>query len=220
VLKAPEANPHAASALRILIVSGIRLYREGLALVLAQQGDTGEVSTCEEPTVGLELARQFHPDIILLDMSASGSTSAARALARVAPNAKIIALAVRDCEPHVLACAEAGVVGYVPREGSVGDLVTAIRHAARDEALCSPVIAAGLMRHVAMLSTHSGMHSSVRRLTAREREIADQIALGMSNRAVAAQLGIELCTVKNHVHNILEKLGVSQRGEIVAYLRH
>jgi DNA-binding NarL/FixJ family response regulator len=111
----------------------------------------------------------------------------------------------------VLACVEAGVSGYVPRTGSIEDLVAAIRSAVRGEARCPPVITSALMRRVATLANAGG---AGHRLTTRELEIAEHIALGMSNREIARRLGIELCTVKNHVHHMLEKLGVSRRADI------
>ena len=202
---------HPADGLRIVIVSDIRLYREGLSRVLSQLHDVGCVATCESATECLGLAHQFQPDIILLDMSAASSASSARLLSREFSSAKIVALAVPETEPRVLACVEAGVTGYVAREGSIDDLVTAIRHSARGEAICSPIIAAGLMRRVATLAHDKSLTSH---LTAREVEIAQHIALGMSNRAIATRLGIEICTVKNHVHNILEKLGVDGRADV------
>jgi two-component system, NarL family, nitrate/nitrite response regulator NarL len=202
--------------LRIAIVSDIRLYRDGLARVLSDLDDVAKVATydtaedCVGPAVG------FSPHIILLDMTTSRSSSSLRLFARNLPGASIVAIAVPETEPFVLACVEAGVTGYVPREGSIDDLVTAVRLSARGQALCSPVIAAGLMRRLATLARCAGIS---RNLTTRELEIAEYIALGMSNRDIASRLGIELCTVKNHVHNMLEKLGATRRTEIAGYIR-
>lgn len=206
-----------AAGLRIVIVSDIRLYRDGLARVLALLDDVADVATCETAIECLARAHRFAPDIILLDMSTTSSDSAARLFSRELSSARIVALAVPESAPRILACVEAGVTGYVAREGSVDDLIAAIRHAARGEALCSPVIALGLMRRLA-----AGAHdkSLAAHLTARELEIAEHIALGMSNRVIADRLGIELCTVKNHVHNILEKLGVGRRADVAGYIRN
>ncbi|MGV9613516.1 LuxR C-terminal-related transcriptional regulator [Nocardia xishanensis] len=207
------------SALRIVIVSPIRLYREGLAAVLSALGGIGEIATCEHPVEGLHLARQLAPHILLLDMSAVNSSASARLYAREFPDTKIVALALPETEQRVVDCAEAGVVAYVPREGSIDDLMATIRHAAQGKTLCSPLIAAGLMRRVAALANENRLRRSRPLLTARESEVADYIALGLSNRAIAARLGIEVCTVKNHVHNILEKLGVTQRADVAEHLR-
>jgi DNA-binding NarL/FixJ family response regulator len=201
--------------MRIVIVSEIRLYRDGLARVLEELDDVAEVLTCDAAAGCVGLAVRFSPHIILLDMTATCSASSVRLFAKTIPRATIVAIAVPETEPCVLACVEAGVTGYVPRKGSIDDLVAAIRLSAHGEALCSPVIAAGLMRRLATLAQCT---SNVRHLTTRELEIAEHIALGMSNRDIAACLGIELCTVKNHVHNILEKLGVNRRSDVVGYI--
>lgn len=204
------------AALRIAVVSQIRLYRDGLAQVLGGLDDVAQVVAFETaPDCLADTARDM-PDVILLDMAAVCSEAAARLLANRLPGAHIVAIAVPETEPRVLACVEAGVTGYVPREGSIEDLVTAIRMAARGQAMCSPMIAAGLMRRLATLTNKEQPEAQ---LTAREFEIAGYVARGMSNRDIADCLSIELCTVKNHVHNMLEKLGATRRIEIADYLR-
>jgi DNA-binding NarL/FixJ family response regulator len=199
-------------SLRIVIVAPIRLYREGVASVLSALGGIEEVATCEQVVDGLRLAHRVVPHILLLDMSAVSSSAAARLFSRELPEIKIVALALPETEQSVVACAESGVIGYVPPEGSIEDLIAVVWHVAQGETLCSPVIAAGLMRRVATLANDHRLHRP--RLTARELEVADHIALGLSNRAIAARLGIELCTVKNHVHHILAKLGAAQRADV------
>jgi two-component system nitrate/nitrite response regulator NarL len=206
---------HCDAGMRIVIVSEIRLYRDGLARVLEELDDVAEVLSCDPAADYAGPAARFLPHVILLDMTARSSAASARLLAKKIPQATIVAIAVPETEPCVLACVEAGVTAYVPRKGSIDDLVTAIRLSARGEALCSPVIAAGLMRRLATLAQCTG---GARNLTSRELEIAEHVALGMSNRDIAGCLGIELCTVKNHVHNMLEKLGVTRRCDVAAFI--
>ncbi|MCV7070106.1 response regulator transcription factor [Mycolicibacterium rufum] len=173
--------------------------------------DVAEVVPYDNALLCVSEGERSAPNIVLLDMSTDASAAAARLLARDLPSARIVALAVPETEPDVLACIEAGVSGYVPRTGSIDDLVAAIRDAIRGEARCSPLITSVLMRRVATLANAGG---TGQRLTTREREIAEYIALGMSNRDIACRLGIEMCTVKNHVHHMLEKLGVNRRADI------
>ncbi|MBF6336865.1 response regulator transcription factor [Nocardia abscessus] len=205
-------------ALRIVIVSPIRLYRDGVAAVLEALDDVGEVCACALAVEGIEAARRIGAQVVLLDMSAVSSEAAARVFTRELPGVNVVALALPETEQSVIACAEAGIVGYVSREGTLDDLIAAVRHAVRGELLCSPVITGVLMRRVARLADNHRPDTGRFRLTSREQEVADQVALGLSNRAIAERLGIELCTVKNHVHNILEKLGAAQRAEIADYL--
>src|SRR5439155_827652 len=105
------------------------------------------------------------------------------------------------------------------REASIDDLVTVIESVARGEAICSPRVAAGLLRRVAALAAGHGGDLPRAQLTNREREIVRLIDNGLSNKEIARALGIEVATVKNHVHNILEKLQVHRRGEAAARVR-
>jgi DNA-binding NarL/FixJ family response regulator len=164
--------------------------------------------------------RDAGPDLALLDMAMPDSIPAATALARAAPGMPIIALAVPDSESHVIACAEAGIVAYVAREATLPDLVRAIEGAARGEAHCSPRVAGSLLRRIGALSRERvADDADCARLTARELEIVALIDRGLSNKEIARALFIELPTVKNHVHHILEKLGVRRRSEAAARVR-
>jgi DNA-binding NarL/FixJ family response regulator len=119
----------------------------------------------------------------------------------------------------VLACAQAGIAGYVPREGTLDDLIAALHGAARGEAFCSPRIVAVLLRRIADLSIEWQPLAAAGRLTARELEIVDLIDRGLTNREIAEGLSIEVATVKNHVHNILEKLQIHRRHDAAARIR-
>lgn len=205
--------------IRLAIVADIRLYREGLAECLGRRDGLEVVCTASTPVevwVGLS---QFRPDILLVDMAIAGCQAAILHLMDLAPESRIVALGVADIEGDVLACAEAGVAGYVPRDGSIEDLVAAIQCAARGELLCTPRMAGSLLRRVAALAAEQGYHSPTLALTRREREVVRLIDQGLSNKEIARQLGIEVATVKNHVHNLLEKLRVHRRSEAAARLR-
>jgi DNA-binding NarL/FixJ family response regulator len=208
-----------ALSLRLLIITSIRLYREGLAETLARLPDVAAVATASGGLEALDRVASFDPHIALLDMSGQTGAEIAQALVCAAPGLKVVALGVPETESHVLACAEAGIVGYVPRDGTLDDLVSALLHVARGEAVCSPKIAAVLMSRVAALTRTGRAERPAGRLTRREQEIVDLVALGLANRDIARKLGIELCTVKNHVHNILEKLGARHRSEVAARVR-
>jgi DNA-binding NarL/FixJ family response regulator len=123
-----------------------------------------------------------------------------------------------DSEESVLAFAEAGIAGYVPREGSVQDLVDAVERAVRGELQCSPQLAGAIIRRLAWRAA-AGSDFPRGPLTARETEIVRLIDQGLSNKEIAVRLGIEVATVKNHVHNLLEKLRVRRRAEAAAHIR-
>jgi len=148
-----------------------------------------------------------------------GSTVTMRALAAVEPELKVVALGVPEVEPHILACAEAGVTAYVPREGSLDDLVATLKGVAVGEMRCSPRIAASLFRRVATLALERHAERATGRLTVRETEILKLVDEGLTNKEIARRLYIELPTVKNHMHNILEKLQLRSRREAAAWMR-
>ena len=111
------------------------------------------------------------------------------------------------------------VSGYVSREDSLDDLVAVVESVGRGELLCSPRVAASLLRRVASRAGTRWDSAPTHHLTAREAQIGQLIQEGLSNKEIASRLGIEVTTAKNHVHNLLEKLQVHRRAEAVARLR-
>jgi two-component system nitrate/nitrite response regulator NarL len=205
--------------IRVFIAAHVRLYREGLAEILAREEGMDVVGTAGERGEIRAQVRALQPDVVLLDPALPESMEAVRELAD-ASHRKVVALASLETEPAVIACAEAGVSGYVTRNDSLADLVATIRSVARGDLLCSPRMAGTLLRRVTALAAERSHASAEGRLTSRELQILRLIDEGFANKQIAIRLGIELPTVKNHVHNILEKLGVARRGEAVARLRH
>jgi two-component system nitrate/nitrite response regulator NarL len=204
--------------IRVLIVAGIRLYRDGLAEVLSRRERLQVVGTAATRVQAMSLLTPVRPDVVLLDMATPDSHAAARELA-VAEQLHVVALGVPENDEDAIACAEAGVAGYVFRDASVDDLVGVIESAARGELLCSPRVAGWLARRVAILGTRR-QDALDERLTAREREILTLIDRGLANKEIAVRLHLGVATVKVHVHNVLEKLQVHTRAEAAARLRH
>lgn len=218
------AGPAPATPLPgVLVVTPIRLYRDGIAHFLRASKAVGVLGTAGEREATLDLAVALRPDVILLDMTLEHSREAARALWAALPEAAIVALAVPESEGFVVGCAEAGICGYVSREGTLDELLSTVLRAANGEATCSPQIAAGLFRRVAALAANDTAAAASApapcTLTARQAEIVALIDDGLSNKQIARELCIEVPTVKNHVHAILEKLGARTRGEAAAMAR-
>lgn len=204
--------------IRVMIVGDVRLYREGIAASLEHRIDLDVVSTARSSDARHH-AVECAPDVLVLDMAAAQSVELIRTLGSSAPQTRVVAFAVEETEHDILLCAEAGAAGYVAADGTLDDLVNTIRSVARGELLCSPRIAATLFRALRVQTAESGVDRLALALTAREREIAPLLEQGLSNKEIAAQLHIEVATVKNHVHNLLEKLQVGSRGEAAARLR-
>jgi DNA-binding NarL/FixJ family response regulator len=203
---------------RILIVGEIRLYREGLVLVLDSWRGMEAAGAVRDVPEALAAFGDLEPDVVLLDVAGADPVGAVLALMAAEPDMRIVVLGVDDDEPEVMAFAEAGVSGYVSRGADKKGLCTALESVARGETLCSPRVAATLLKRVAALSAQrSEMRTT--RLTIREREIVALMRDGLSNKEIAKRLSIEVATVKNHVHNILDKLDVRRRGDVATALR-
>jgi two-component system, NarL family, nitrate/nitrite response regulator NarL len=204
---------------RLLVVTGVRLYSDGLKLLLEAEREIDVVGTAASDLEALESTIRLCPDVVLLDMELSGAARLLRAFAREPSRPKLIALGVEESDDGLVDCIAAGASGWVSRDGSLDQLVARIRSAARGEMDCSPGVAGRLAERVARLAAEAEPRGSEPHLTARESEIVGLIEEGLSNRQIAGRLSIELSTVKNHVHRILEKLGLSRRGEVAARAR-
>ncbi len=201
--------------MRVVVVSGIALYREGLGSLLAAQADievVGLAADGREAAI-MQASLQPAPDVVLFDMSRPESVSAARWFIDDVPEAQVFAIGVPASERDVIACAELGVVGLVTSEASLNELVSSLECTTRGEMLCSPAVAAALLRRVTVRARDVGGRNSLALLTSREQEIVGLIDDGLSNKQIASQLCIAVPTVRNHIHNILAKLDVHSRTE-------
>jgi len=151
-----------------------------------------------------------------------GALTLTSAITEIAPSAKVLALGLTDEKKRVLRYVEAGASGYILKDDSLDDLIDNVRAAVDDKVFVSPEIAAAMMERLSALAQmFSDVENSVTDeagLTSRELEVLELIGKGQTNQQIAEQLVIEVGTVKNHVHSILEKLNVSSRGEAAAYL--
>jgi len=203
---------------RVLVVSDIRLFQESIAALLGRDCGVAIIGAAN-PAQASAIAAELAPDIVLLDMTRPGSLDCAKRLAEQPASTRVVAFGVGETDDEVVALAAAGVAGYLRNDAAIGDLSAVLASAMRDELLCSPRDAATLCHHVAVLSRDGHTQPDGTMLSKRELQIAGLIDRGLSNKAIARQLGIQATTVKNHVHNILDKLKVHRRGEAAACLR-
>ena len=207
----------AMEGIRVLVVASIRLFREGLTQILDRREGLIVVGAARDRGETLAKIQDLNPQIVLLDMADAECHAIAREIGSLTPQIRVVALGVTEVEGAVLACAEAGVAEYVPRDGSLEDLIVAVKSAARGEVHCSPQLAGSLCRRLAALAANQQLAAA--ELTRREREIVRLIDHDFSNKEIARQLGIEVATVKNHVHNLLDKLHVNSRAQAAARVR-
>jgi DNA-binding NarL/FixJ family response regulator len=137
---------------------------------------------------------------------------------------RIVASGVRETEDDIVAWAEAGVIGYIPRTAALSDLARLVVTIHSGEQICSGRIAAGLLRRIARTAGQDTDRNggSIRApvLTKRELEAAELIRSGLSDKEIARRLNISLATTKSHVHNLLGKLNVRRRSQVADHLRH
>ena len=204
----------------VFVLIHVRLYRDGIADALDRDARfrvVGTAGSLYDAQAQLDALDQ-PPDVVLVDLGLPEGTGAARLLHSGSPAISIVALAVREADDEVILWAEAGVAGLVSRDATLAEVLDAVDGAARNEVHTSPAVAAVLLRRVASLA-HERPAVGGPSLTRREREVLGLIERGLSNKEIAGSLRIEVPTVKNHVHNILEKLGVVRRMEAVSAAR-
>jgi two-component system nitrate/nitrite response regulator NarL len=205
--------------LRVLVISSVRLLRDGLATLLERRATVGSTCTAANAEAAVTAVGQFRPTLILLDIATEDGLSTAHRLTAVARGVQLLGFAARAHDHDLLVYAKAGITGFISREAGTQELFDAIDHAAKGELLCSPRIAATLFRHLAVFARSQPVRADAPQLTRREREIIQCIEQGLSNKEIARHLSVKLSTVKNHVHNILEKLHVNHRAEAAARAR-
>lgn len=214
-LLAPEREPH---MIRVVIVAGIRLYREGISAFLATVDGIEVAGAFARWDDAVSTVERVAPEVVLLESPRQQAHTAIRRLESVWLGVRIVALSIADDATDVVFWAEAGASGYLTCEDSLAKLAEIVRSVARGEMPCSPRMAATLLRRVGTLAAAGEPPLPEVKLTTREREIMGLIEGGLTNREIGHELCIEVATVKNHVHHILEKLDVSRRSDAVARL--
>ncbi len=211
--------------IRALIAGRPRVHGEALAAALSPGRRVRVLATVSHPQDVLALVGEVSPDIVLVDFATPDAVQIVAEIGRRAPDVKVVAIMLGETESEIIQLAEAGVAGYVLPDGSLEDLIVAVESAARGELYCPPRVGFTLLRRLgaiaAALRDEEGEagHSSLRALSGREREILELVDAGMSNKAIARRLLIELATVKNHVHHILKKLHVHRRTDASTWYR-
>ncbi len=193
---------------RILLVDDQPLFRGAIAALLANQPDMEVVAEAENGLVGVELARTHRPDLVILDveMPVMNGVEAVRLIREQVMDVKVIMLTVSDAEDHVIDALRNGAHGYLLKDLRPEQLFDMVRSVMRHETPISPGVAGRLQQQS---------------VTRRELEILRLVAEGLSNKEIARKLVITEGTVKNHVHNALEKLHMDNRIQAAAYvIRH
>lgn len=216
--------------IRTLIVHDVTLVSDLVANVLNAEADMCVVGRAATPAEALTMLEQHPCDVMVVNcmLPEEGALTLTRAIQKQAAPVKVVVTGVVDSQTAILHCLEAGASGYVREEDGVIQLVAAVRHAYQGEAIVSPAVAGALiarMSELRRLATElngyheADLHEQATELTEREREILGLLAEGYTNREIAEELVITVGTVKNHVHNILDKLDVHTRKQAAMVAR-
>lgn len=210
--------------IRLILIDRVRLVCDVIGAALHGESDIRVVATSTTEQDAIGVLHENECDIVLIGTSLpdDGALRLVQTIRDEKLDVKMLVLGVPDTEPVIMAYLNAGASGYVLRDDPIQDLLANIRAAYEDKALVTPAVAARLIARIAELSqqlAELGVDAAdFEDLTPREREILELIGEGMSNQEIADQLVIELGTVKNHVHSILDKLNVNSRKDAALYL--
>ena len=210
--------------INILLVNEIRLIGNIIIAALEDEPDINVVGCVTSPEEALKIVQEKEVDVVLAStrLADQGALKLTSAITELEPATKVLALGLSEEKKRVLRYVEAGAAGYVLKDDSLDDLVSTVRAVQDGKMHVSPKIAAAMMERLSDLaqvfSDIDNSTADTAGLTSRESEVLKLIGDGLTNQEIAEKLVIEIGTVKNHVHNILEKLNVSSRGEAAAYL--
>ncbi|ALG09580.1 response regulator [Kibdelosporangium phytohabitans] len=196
--------------IRVLIVDDHLVVRAGLAALLAGEPDIEVAGECADADEAVRFAAAHRPDVVLMDLQLGAGPDGVDATTRLTglPDPpKVLMLTTYDAEVDITRAVTAGATGYLLKAGPPDDLFRGIRAAARGETALAPQVAARLFGQ---------MRAPAPALTARETEIVQLLAAGLSNRLIAGRLFISEATVKTHLVHIYDKLGVESRAGAVA----
>ena len=200
---------------KVLIVDDHALIREGLTKILSTEESIRVVGEAENGAQAVEQAFQMQPDVILMDinMPVTNGIEATRVIKNEKPEIGVIALTIHDQEEYLFELIKAGVSGYILKDISPGLLIQTIQGVARGESFITPSMTAKMFNEYTRLSSQIYPGASPQGLTRREVDVLRLVAHGENNRTIAKNLYISEKTVKNHLTNIFQKLGVEDRTQ-------
>jgi DNA-binding NarL/FixJ family response regulator len=209
--------------IRILLVDDQPLFRGAIAALIAGQDDLVVVGEAENGLEAVERAHALVPDLVVMDveMPVMDGVEATRLIREQLPAIKIVMLTVSESDDHVFDAIRFGANGYLLKDLRPEQLYDLIRSVMRNETPLSPAIAGRLLEEIQNGATKRGASSAPSQgpsVTRRELEILQLVAEGLSNKEIGKMLSITEGTVKNHVHNSLEKLHMENRIQAAAYI--
>jgi two-component system response regulator NreC len=205
--------------IKCIVVDDHTLFRERLRRVLESEADLQVVGEASDATQALEQVRQFRPDVVLMDIGMPGALSfeAARQVGRDCPGTRLIFLTMHEDEECLLQCLDAGAFGYILKDAPAPKLISAVRDVHQGRKYLSPQVLGKLVDDFRSRAQGGQGQSRGATLTPREREVVKMIAEGNSVKEIAALLGLSIKTIEAHKFNLMRKLDIHNRAQLVTY---
>ncbi|MBF6132842.1 response regulator transcription factor [Nocardia otitidiscaviarum] len=206
---------------RVLVVDDQQLVRAGLRMLCHTADDLEVVAEAATGAEAVRLAARLTPDVVLMDLRMPGMDGI-RATARILadrPTARVVVLTTFDDDDHLYPALAAGACGFLVKDASPADLLAGIRRAAAGDHPFTPEVLRRVLDSAVTARTEADPAAPVADLTAREREVLDLVAEGLSNTEIANRLHVGITTVKTHVTNLMAKTGADNRVRL-ALLGH
>jgi DNA-binding NarL/FixJ family response regulator len=207
--------------INLLLVEDHAVVRSGLRMLLQAETDLAIVGEAETGAQGVALAESLTPDVVLMDitMPDMNGIEATRAIKRVCPSAAVLALTMHEDKTYFFEMLNAGASGYVPKRAAADELVAAIRAVSAGEVFLYPSFAKTLVQDFLRRGDSPGQQARTSKepLTEREQQVLTLIAQGLHNREIAERLSIHVKTVGRHRENLMSKLDLHDRVDLVKY---
>jgi len=207
-------------SIRVLICDDHIMVRQGVRMVLQSEADIELVGEAGRGEEACALTEQLRPDVVIMDISLPdiSGIEATKRIKAALPQVRIIGLTMHEEEPYVLELLKAGADGYIVKRSAAADLVGAIRAVVQGQAILDPVVTRAVVSGYVTRPTAAEKATAEEvPLTPREREILILVAEGNTNAEIAKKLFISEKTVQTHRSNILDKLNIHDRTELVRY---
>ena len=205
--------------IKVLVVDDHTIVRDGICALLALAGDIEVVGEATNGNEALKMVGELQPDVVLMDiaMPLMGGLEATRRINKEFPKTKVLVITQHDDKEYVFPVLESGASGLISKAGASSELAAGIRSVYKGDSFLSPSVARLLVENVQNTAGERDNQDPYKQLTGREREILKLLAEGYSNQEIAEMLVVTPKTVEGHKTNLMSKLGIHNRVDLVKY---